>query len=372
YRDYVETASDWVWEMGPDLRFTYFSDRIRDIAGIEPKALVGRRRDEISAVDDPENWQRHLDDLAARRPFRNFRYPLRRPDGTRIHISISGKPVFNQRGVFQGYRGVGTNVTAMVEAEQRTREAQRLAESASRTKSEFLANVSHELRTPLNAILGYSDVMRNRIFGPVENERYREYVEYIHESGVHLLQLINDVLDVSAIEAGKLELNESDCPIPALVDAAVRMIRTRAENKGLTLAVDLPAGLPALRADERRMKQILINLLSNAVKFTKAPATVRIEAGIAPNGDVRIAVADEGIGMTAEDVEKALQPFGRTRGGIAVADEGTGLGLPLARALTEAHGGTLTVDTAPGRGTTVTLRFPSFRAVAPFDATLIT
>ena len=364
YRDYVDTASDWVWEMGPDLRFTYFSERLRDIAGIDPATIIGRKRQEISAPGtDSQAWRAHLDDLDARRPFRDFRYPLRRPDGASVHISISGKPVFDARGAFQGYRGVGTNVTAIVAAERQTHEARRLAELASRTKSEFLANVSHELRTPLNAILGYSDVMRNRIFGPVENERYRQYVEDIYQSGAHLLQLINDILDVSAIEAGKLDLQESDCQVVVLIDTAVRMVGTRAENKGLTLRAAVADNLPRLFADERRMKQILINLLSNAVKFTKTGKNVWIAADIVADGSVQIVVGDEGIGMEAEDVLKALQPFGRTRGGIAVAEEGTGLGLPLARSLVEAHGGTLTVDSTPGKGTTVTLLFPASRVV---------
>ncbi|MBM3566956.1 MAG: PAS domain S-box protein, partial [Alphaproteobacteria bacterium] len=287
YRDYVETASDWVWEMGPDLRFTHFSDRIRDIVGIEPAALVGKRRDDVAAPEDPEAWRRHLDDLAQRRPFRDFRYPLRRPDGSRVFISISGKPIFAANGEFQGYRGVGTNVTVIVEAERETAEARRSAEIASRTKSEFLANVSHELRTPLNAILGYSDIMRNQIFGPVGNDRYQQYTGHIHESGQHLLQLINDILDVSAIEAGKLELHESPCRVTDAIEAAIRMVRPRVEEKKLALKVAVPKGLPLLLADERRLKQILINLLSNAAKFTKAPGEIRLVCDITAGGEIR-------------------------------------------------------------------------------------
>lgn len=258
---------------------------------------------------------------------------------------------------------VMTDVTTHIMAEQRLLEAKNAAESANQTKSSLLANMSHELRTPLNAIIGFSDVMVNNIFGELGNERYRECASDIHGSGLHLLDLINDILDVSAIEAGKVELHNEDMDINEVVNVAVRLVISRAEKGGVDLCTNLSENVPLLFGDVRRMKQIALNLLSNAVKFTPEAGTVTVRTTEDENGAVALIVEDTGAGMTEGEVEKAMEPFGQADSGLNRKHEGTGLGLPLTRGLVELHGGKLRIVSIKGGGTIVTVKFPPERAV---------
>ena len=243
------------------------------------------------------------------------------------------------------------------------RVARRQAEEANRTKSEFLANMSHELRTPLNAILGFSEVMGNATFGPLGNPKYEEYIKDIHDSGRHLLALINDILDLSKIEAGKLELDEEDIDVAMTIRSCMVLVKERAGNGGVKLKTDIPEGLPALHADQRMLKQILVNLLSNAVKFTPPGGTVTIKTWSRSDSGYVFQVADTGIGIALEDIPKALSSFGQVDSKLARKYEGTGLGLPLTKSLVEIHGGSLDLQSDEGAGTTVTVRFPKERIV---------
>ncbi len=243
------------------------------------------------------------------------------------------------------------------------------AQSADRAKSEFLAAVSHELRTPLNAIIGFSEVIKNETFGPVGSSRYREYSCDIHESGQHLLGLINDILDLSKIESGKDELHEDKIEIPEIIETALKLVRHRAEQGGIKIELDYPDLLPALRADKRKLKQILVNLLSNAVKFTETGGAVTLTAWCRSDSGFVFQIVDTGIGIAPEDISKALSRFGQVDGALGRQYEGTGLGLPLARALIELHGGVLDLQSEVGVGTTVTVRFPAERIVAPAGKT---
>jgi len=235
------------------------------------------------------------------------------------------------------------------------------AVAASRAKSEFLANVSHELRTPLNAIIGFSEVMKTELFGPV-SERYRGYSTDIYNSGTHLLGLINEILDLSKAEAGQLELREEVVDIAATVEACVNLIREPARKAGVHLSVYLDYDVPFLLADERRMRQILINLLSNAVKFTPEDGEVTVATVRVPDG-LAIEVRDTGIGIAPEDIPKALTPFGQVDSKISRKYEGTGLGLPLVKHLAELHGGSLSIASEVNVGTTVTVLLPGLRIV---------
>jgi signal transduction histidine kinase len=246
--------------------------------------------------------------------------------------------------------------------------ARQRAEIANRAKSDLLANMSHELRTPLNAIIGFSEVMEAQIAGPDSWETYRVYAGDIRQSGRHLLALINDILDLSKAEAGHLALDESYVCPTALVEAAVRLVHERARNKGLTLETDCAEGLPLLRCDERRVKQILLNLLSNAIKFT--PRGGRVVVGISRGGEgsLELWVRDSGVGMDPGEIPTAMAKFRQlTEEGGAASDgaggeaAGTGLGLPLSSMLAKLHGAALVLDSAPGRGTTATVRFAAER-----------
>ena len=236
------------------------------------------------------------------------------------------------------------------------------AETANRTKSEFLANMSHELRTPLNAIIGFSDVMQRGIFGPL-SERYRGYGADIFNSGTHLLGLINEILDLSKLEAGQFELYEENVDLADTIEASMRLVEPQAEKSKIRLSKAIDEDFSLIHADERRMRQVFINLLSNAVKFTPDGGRVlvssfRTKAGLA------IAVSDTGIGMAPEEIPKALEPFGQIDSKISRNYEGTGLGLPLAKHLIELHGGTLTIKSEVNVGTTVTIVLPPERIVA--------
>jgi len=239
-------------------------------------------------------------------------------------------------------------------SEVATKAAKVEADLASRSKSAFLATMSHELRTPLNSIIGFSEV----IAGNRNQPESAEYATHIARSGRRMLAVVNDILDISKIEAGSFQLNTSPADIGEIVDAAVENVRDEIDAKRQMLDVRVPPGLPMLTVDQKRVRQILVNLLSNANKFTAERGRIVVVARRLPNNGVTIAIADTGLGMTPEEIEVALRPFGQVQGHLARAQEGTGLGLPLARALAQKHGGDLRLESQPGAGTTVFLTLP--------------
>ena len=680
FRDLADAASDWFWELDEKLRFSYFSERFEAISGVSPEHLLGKTRRELLAANDkvvdkdttPADWQRHLDDLEAHRPFRNFVIPRTLPDDRTVYISISGKPIFDDDGGFKGYRCSGADVTkqklaevAIQEKEQRIRAilenvtdalittddrgiiesanpavkaqfgyaaeeligknitvlmtpgdqaahdryvqnylasgvskilgvgprevtgrrrdgsrfsielsisemwhdgarhfigamrditlrkraeealrkntaflelsktvaaaaneavslddalqicldevcayngwpvahvymtdeadgvltpttiwhlddprrfeafhgvtmrtrfapgeglpgqvllgrkplwiedvtkddnfprakagvdinvkgafavpiivgskvaavlefftedpatpnpesldlmalvstqigrvferswterallaAKENAETANRTKSEFLANMSHELRTPLNAIIGFSEVMTQELFGPMSNSNYQDYANDIHDSGHHLLDIINDILDVSKAEVGMIELSEEVIDLSGLIEDSLRFVRSHADEKGLDLKVDLPTQKVRLRGDRLRLKQVLINLLSNAVKFTAA-GTVTVKLAGRSDGGVTLRVIDTGIGIAEGDLKRVVEPFTQVDSSLSRQHEGTGLGLPLTHALVELHDGELVIESVFGQGTSATIHLPAERVIGSVDA----
>jgi PAS domain S-box-containing protein len=253
--------------------------------------------------------------------------------------------------------------------QEQLRAAKEEAEVANRTKTLFLANMSHELRTPLNAIIGFSEIIQSQIFGPVGSDRYLAYAKDIRDSGKHLLEIINDILDLAKIEVGKFELHEEDCDVAAVIPSALRFVRDRAQASGLKVEMQLAANLPMVRADQRALKQILLNLLSNAIKFTPSGGRIEIGAGVAEDGRFRLSVSDSGIGMAAEDVPRALEAFGQIDNSLSRRYEGTGLGLPLVKAFAELHGGTIEIDSTVDVGTTVHVLLPKERILVAAPAT---
>ena len=260
------------------------------------------------------------------------------------------------------------DVTHRITAERELRQAKDLAEQSSRAKSEFLAHISHELRTPLNAIIGFSEIYLKEMFGRMSNDRYLDYAKDIHDSANLLLSLINDILDLSKIEAGRVELLDQPISVLKTARQSLRLVRSRAADAGLKLEFAVPMDLPILRCDERALKQMLVNLLSNAVKFTPKGGRVSLSAEVWPSGEMAISVADTGIGLTEDHISRALEPFGQIENALNRRHDGTGLGLPLVKALIESHGGRLEIDSTPKKGTRMHLVFPTDRLLAGSEA----
>jgi PAS domain S-box-containing protein len=364
FRDYAETASDWFWETGPDHRLTFTSEGPPTTRGVGTSPL-GKTSWEISADHDEDRakWDAHRALLEAREPFRDLIFRWQADDSSARFVSASGIPFFDGDGRFAGYRGTARDVTDAQRAKQALIEAKEQAEIASKAKSEFLANMSHELRTPLNAIIGFAEFMGQAPLGPLGHARYGEYIRDIGRSGTHLLDIINDMLDVARIEAGKAELDERDVRVAETIDEVAKIMARQIERAQLTLALDVDPVTPAVRADPRAMRQILLNLVSNAVKFTPEGGSVTVRCRRVAGQGVVLAVTDTGIGIAPGDIPKLMQPFAQVHNVFKRKYQGAGLGLTLVRSFAELHGGAVAIESAPGRGTTVTVTLPEARVV---------
>lgn len=294
----------------------------------------------------------------------NAEMRYRGADGSWTHLNVHYRAGRRMQSGRYEMLGISQDITAVARARD---EANRLsaelanaleqADYANRSKTQFLANMSHELRTPLNAILGFSEMIERRMFGPLP-DKYVEYARDIHRSGAHLLDLVNDVLDLSKLEAGKLVLHEEEVDLPSLVEDCIALVRGRADLGHVTLTAELAPDATHLKADARAIKQVLLNFLTNAVKFTPEGGRVRVSSRLAADGALCLSVADSGIGMKPSDIAVALSPFGQIDSKLARKHQGTGLGLPISKSLMELHGGAIEIDSEPGVGTTMTARFP--------------
>ena len=244
-----------------------------------------------------------------------------------------------------------------------TKAAKKEAEAASLAKSEFLANMSHELRTPLNSIIGFSELMEQETYGSVGSAKNKEHSSYIRHSGWLLLNLVNDVLDIFSLEMREVNLNETTINVAEVVNACVHLEQEQATKADLSLSTNIAQDMPGLRADKTRVAQILLNLLTNAIKFTPAGGTITIQGSLTAEGKIMLRVSDNGIGIDPDNIAKILAPFEQVENIMTRSHQGSGLGLPLAKSLVELHGATLSIDSAIGTGTTVTITFPAARTL---------
>lgn len=360
YRQIADISSDWVWEMDANLRFSHFSLGLKKVTGVDPSYALGKTRQEIASPDEFEEpyWRRHLADLDARREFKGFRYKFVEPDGIPLHLEVSGVPIFDNDGAFQGYRGTSTNVTKLVEAEIAVNKAREEAETANRAKSDFLSSMSHELRTPMNAILGFGQLLQIDTKEPLSDNQ-RDYVGAILQGGEHLLELINDVLDLSAIEAGRIDLAYESVTPADVADECVVLARMMADKRGITINDQCDCMQTSrIWADRTRLKQVLINLLSNAVKYNRDDGTVTLDCQPTPDGMVRFSVDNTGKGVPADRRDELFLPFSRL-GAETSGVDGTGIGLALCKRLVELMDGRIGFESRAGEGSTFWIELPS-------------
>jgi cell cycle sensor histidine kinase DivJ len=355
YRFLAENATDLITRHAPDGGVRYASPAARRLLALDPDCLEDIS---LSALVHSEDLEAARDAigkaiLSGRPTAAEIR--LRRSDGGFVATEMRCRPAAGTDGRTNDVVAVTRDISERKAQEQVLIAARETAEEASRAKSRFLAHMSHELRTPLNAIIGFSEVMTHEMFGPLGSSRYLEYSQLIHESGAHLLELINGVLDMSKIEAGKFDLNETAFDLETTIDQALRLVKLQAERKGVALKTSIAPGARTIFADQRAVKQMLLNLLANAVKFTPRGGAVWVAAA-REDGAIELAVADTGIGIAETDLHRLGQPF--EQAGSAPSPEGTGLGLALVKALAALHDGEVRIQSARGEGTVVRVRLP--------------
>ena len=353
FKGFAESSSDYFWETDTDFRFTYFSDRFSEMTSVPAEKIIGLKIEETPNLEvDPDDWQRVTAAIVAHHPFRDLVLIRRRDDGTPSYRSLSGVPIFDENGTYQGYRGVGSDITATKQAEEVLRRARDEAEALAEAKSEFVAMVSHEIRTPMNGVLGMARLLRDTALDGDQKEN----AGVIVTSGESLLRLVDDLLDLSKLEAGGLELETIPFLAEDVVNEAVAIMSSRAVDEGLALSSEIDPGLPAvLIGDPHRLRQVLLNLVSNAVKFTEE-GSVAVRVNVADRRgedvDVTFAVTDTGKGISTADQEKLFAPYAQGAADVARRYGGTGLGLPICRRLVEKMGGRIEVISAEGEGST--------------------
>ncbi len=358
----VEQSSNLIFITDIEGVIEYVNPRFTELVGYSADEAIGQNASLIQSGETAADvyaglWETILSGNEWRGELKD-----RRKNGELFWASVSIVPVHNEGNGITHFVAMHEDIEVRKAAEETMRNARAAAETANKSKSDFMANMSHELRTPLNAIIGFSDIMRLSVFGPLGSPQYEEYMNFIHSSGTHLLEIINDILDVSAVEAGKLTLREEDVDVNDAYNNAVMVIQTKANEDKVSLnAINL--SLPMLRADPLRLNQIFINLLSNAVKFTPENGSVSCDAYVDGEERMVITITDTGVGMDETGLEKAMSKFGQVDSSLARTHEGSGLGLPLTKGLVELHGGTLEIQSTPGEGTKVTISFPSERLV---------
>jgi len=336
----------------------WYGATMEDLRGKTFGETTGFQEDnDNSSVEKQEREVLETGAIVERLSARNF------ADGKQHVVRITKFPIHDGKGEISKIGSVSVDMTEQIVIQEELEAANKRLDAANRAKPEFLAHMSHELRTPLNSVIGFSDMVRTETLGPIENKTYVQYAGYIQQSASHLLDVINDILDISKIEAGELELDETPTGLGELVDDAMTLASQRAAGKKLNVSSEIPDDLPLLLLDDRMIKQVMVNLLSNAVKFTPDGGAVVVSAKCDPDRQILVSVRDTGIGMAEKDIPRAMQPFEQVRRSARLTHGGTGLGLSLSKKLVELHGAELFINSELGVGTTVTVMFPASRTI---------
>ncbi|MBI3676903.1 MAG: PAS domain-containing sensor histidine kinase [Proteobacteria bacterium] len=357
YRFLADNAMDLITRHSADGRIRFASPSSLAMLARAPESLVGLAPSALVHADDLKIMQAAFMEASYFGRAANAEVRLKRADNRFVWTEMRCRPATPVDGKPADIVAVTRDITERKRQEMALIEARDAAQEASTAKSRFLANMSHELRTPLNAVIGFSEVMTHEMFGPVGSARYLEYAKLIHESGSHLLELINGILDMSKIEAGKFELSEELFDLEDVGGQAVRFVKMQSDRKGVGIKLAIGKDAKTVFADKRALKQMLINLITNGVKFTPRGGEVRVKAWRDASG-IAVAVSDTGVGISAADLKRLGKPFEQAEGALTRTQEGTGLGLALVKALAAMHGGEAKIESTLGEGTTVTLRLP--------------
>jgi PAS domain S-box-containing protein len=364
FRAIFENSISGIYQTSPDGRFISANPALAEILGYDST------EDMIMSVDicrdiylDPEDRKAFVQKLLFEGRVTNMETQVRRRDGKKIWIMESARVVRTDRGGVSYYEGSVWDVTERKEAEEAMRQARLQAEISSRSRMEFLANMSHELRTPLNAVIGFSEIIKDEVMGSVGTPAYKEYAKDIYDSGNYLLKVISEILEVSKIESGNRELNINNFHLSRAMKSCMIIIGARSEQAGVGVKLDLPTDLPELLGEELGFKQVMLNLIGNAIKFTPRNGSVSVTAYIEHSGDMVIDVVDTGIGMTEEEIVKAMQPFSKVDASFSGMKEGTGLGLTIVDSIVRLHGGSFRLISQKGVGTTARVVMPAHRVL---------
>ena len=364
YHAFVDSAIEGFFRTTRNGAFLIVNPALARIYGYDSPEQLRTELTDIgqSLYVDPNRRSEFQELMAQGGMVHDFISQIRRRDGSVIWIAENARTVTDEDGQFLFYEGTVEDITVQRESEEATRRALIETQEGSRAKAAFLAAMSHELKTPLNAVIGFSDLMRQELFGPVNEPRYVSYIAHIYDNGRHLLAMINDILDLSRVESRLLDIEDDSVCVHEAVTAAWNTVIVDKASVA-PIAIDVPPDLPMLRADPRRLHQILTHLLSNAAKFTPSEGRIEVRASRSKDGGIAIVVQDTGIGMEPDRIGHALEPFKQLDSQLSRRFEGVGLGLPLANALARLHGARLSIESMPAKGTAVTIDFPPARTL---------
>ncbi len=363
--DFEQNASDWLWETDAAGRLVYAPDRLLEITGLPREEIIGRPLHEVlGSPASAREWRKLHHRMNAGDTVSGMTLPARLK-GKERWFSVMARPLYGPDGVLIGYRGVASDVTAQRLHEERLRKEKEDAERGSRAKSNFLAIISHELRTPLNSMVGFSELLVNEAFGPLD-EKYKEFSRHILDGSRQLKTMIDDILDYTRFERNKIQLSEQEVYLREMADMMLRQMRMDERAAGLELKLDAPEEI-VVRADLGRLKQVLSNLLVNAIKFTPE-GSVTVEIGRTEEGAARVSVVDTGPGISEEDMKTIFEPFCQAGNTLTRRQDGIGLGLSIARSLVRLHGGDLTLSTRPEGGLAASFTLPAERVLDEDDA----